>query len=256
MFRQIAVALLASLSCSAALAASESVNNTATLRASRPLHQAGPIPNVVDPTSWYSNVTSFTGSAFTNGGSANQAGNTISRLVCDDITFDAGLAGRALSTFTFSVNNNAATIVTARPRVRFYTNTAGAPGTYLTGFSFNAIAFPAATVGLFSGDVSGSNITIAGTGTTTIWACMTFDNNTGATGATLADIDSLGQGTFSPVDRGSSTDTIFVSTAPGSFVGVTPAGAPTNFGGTPLANLGWEMTDASLPVTLQQFNVD
>ncbi len=92
--------------------------------------------------------------------------------------------------------------------------------------------------------------------TETIWCGITFDNDTGATGATLAQMDLLGQGNYDPVIVGSSTDLLFQTTAAGSFVGNSPAGSRVNFGGSPVANFGWELIVSTLPVELQSFDVD
>ncbi len=203
----------------------------------------------VDPNAIYSNVTTFLGSALQNGGSATASGNTITRLVADSL----GLVGTppfSVVGFTFSVANLNTVAVSARPRIRFYKNDnlAGGPGTYITGYSYSAISFNA-----------GSAITLNTTSTVTIpdnnvWAAITFDNNTGATGATIAQMDLLGQGLYGPVDRGSSTDGFYLTTAAGSFTTSNPTAAFTYFGGTTAANFGWELrVAATVPVELMGF---
>ena len=185
----------------------------------------------------YSNITNFLGQGFPNGGTANQAGNLITRLVADDLTPTAGYGGLNVNTFTFSVANLGAGTVTARPRVRFYLSdgAGGGPGTVVTGFTFNPISFPAG-VGLYTATLAGTmNLPL-----TTFWAGITFDNNTGGTGATAAQLNGLGQGIFDPPTVGSSLDVFFITTAAGSFLANNPAGSFSNFNGAPVANFGWD----------------
>lgn len=183
----------------------------------------------------YSNVTTFSGSGFPNGGATNQAGNTITRLVADDIQTIAAAFGRTTTQFTFSIANFNSVAVTARPRVRFYDNngTGGGPGTILAGFSFNPISF---AVGVQNFNAAAA-FTIPLDGS--FWAGITFDDNTGATGITPAQLDLLGQGIWNAPTIGSSADTIFITTAAGSFLANNPAGGQNNFGGAPVANFGW-----------------
>lgn len=195
-------------------------------------------------TTAYSNVTNFLGSAFANGGATVISGNTITKLVADDLVPAGGFGGLNVAGFTFSVANFGASATTARARVRFYLpdGAGGGPGTYFTGFSFNPIAFPVG-VTLYSTTLAGQMTMPAGA----FWAGMTFDNNTGGTGATAAQLDLLGQGIFNPPTVGSSADIMYVTTAAGSFTSNAPAGAFNDFGGNPVASFGWKF-DADLPV--------
>jgi hypothetical protein len=205
---------------------------------------------VVDPLAVYSNITTFSGSGTSNGGSALAAGNTISRLIADDLTF-VGTPPFSIVTIRFNIGNLNTVAVSARPRIRFYLadGTAGAPGTLITGFTFNPISFTAGNVATYTGNVTAFSIT-----SNNIWAGVTFDDNTGATGATLAQLDNLGMGIFNPSDVGTSTDAIFRTTSSGSFLANNPVGANINFSGTPLANLGWEFVTAPpIPVELMRF---
>jgi hypothetical protein len=75
-----------------------------------------------------------------------------------------------------------------------------------------------------------------------------FDDVNGTTGATLAQLNNLGQGVFNPPTVGISDDVFFRSTAagvPGDF----PGGNQQNFGGppNPVANLGWQIQVAAVP---------
>ncbi len=206
----------------------------------------------VDPTSVYSNVTTFAGSAFSNGGSEVQSGNTITRLVADSLGL-SGTAPFSVTSFTFTVSNLNTVDISARPRVRFYNNDnpAGGPGTAIAGFSYNPITFTTNSVIRLNTGALTTPFAISGT---SVWAAITFDNNTGATGATQAQLDLLGQGIYNPVDRGSSTDGFFRSNAAGSFFSNNPPSAFGYFGGTPAANFGWELNaPASVPVELMTF---
>jgi hypothetical protein len=184
----------------------------------------------------YSNTGNYTGNAFANGGTATQAGNQITRLVADRVQTTAVGAPIAITQFSFSVANLNAGTVLARPRVRFYDDdgAGGTPGTYITGFSFNAISFGAG-VTVYSATAA---FTVPGTDGS-FWAGITFDDNNGATGATAAQLNNLGQGIYDPPTVGSSFDSFFVTNAAGSFLVNNPAGTVSNFGGAPIANFGW-----------------
>lgn len=191
----------------------------------------------------YNNLTTFTGQVFSNGGSVNQAGNTITRMVADDINIASPTTSR-MTSFTFTVTNLNATAVSARPLVRFYDNNGagGLPGTFLGGFNFNAINFAGLNLGSFSFNLPAPLI-IDGT----FWAAITFDNNTGATGATQAQLNNLGQGIFNPPTVGSSQDAFWYSDAAGGFVVNNPVGQIFNFNGNPVANFGWQFTTQPVP---------
>ena len=100
----------------------------------------------------YDNTTTSSNGSFFNGGAQNQAGNTITRLVADDLHLDPSLAGQSITQITFSVFNGDTAAVSARPRLRFYQdNGSGAPGTLINGFTFNPISFnPGASAFFFN----------------------------------------------------------------------------------------------------------
>lgn len=185
----------------------------------------------------YSNLTNFGGQGFVNGGAGvdpQNAANTITRLVADRI-----FASFGSTTFqwSFTVNNQNAVPVSARPRVRFYDDDGpgGAPGTLISGFSFNAISFPANGQQVFNTTAA---FVIPADGS--FWAGITFDNNGGATGATLAQLDLLGQLLLDPPTVGTSDDSYFISSSQGSQFVSNPVGTVQNFAGMPIANFGWE----------------
>jgi PEP-CTERM motif len=187
----------------------------------------------------YSNIANSTGFASANGGAANVGGNNITTLKADDITPGAGLSGGTVDSFTFTVANLNAVAVVARPRVRFYSpDGAGTgPGTLITGFTFNPISFAAGVVSPFTFSSGGATLFSIPTGS--FWAGVTFDDNGGTTGATLAQLNKLGQGIFNPPTLGSSQDVYFQTSSAGSFLGNNPAGGFFSFGGSPVASFGW-----------------
>ncbi|MBV6459771.1 MAG: hypothetical protein HONBIEJF_02924 [Fimbriimonadaceae bacterium] len=198
----------------------------------------------------YSNISNFGGQAMANGGAANQSGNIITKMVGDDITALGAYAGQQVQQVTFSVFNGNTSDVSVRARIRFYRNdgSGGNPGTYVIGYSFNPLTFAAGKVTLVTGNLgTGSGFFLPGG---TFWAGITFDNNTGGTGATEAQLNNFGQGLFNPPTIGSSADVAFITNAAGSFVGNNPPGSQFNFGGNPIANFGWEFQAVPEPATM------
>ena len=191
----------------------------------------------------YSNITTFSGFAASNGG----ATSTITNLLADDLL--TLTPNTLIEGFTFSVSNLDTVAFSARARVRFYAadGTGGAPGTLISGFSFNPITFNAGSVGLFSANVSTTPFLVPSTGK--IWAGMTFDN-VGAT-ATTANLNNLGQGLFDAPTVGSSADLDFLTSAPGSFFASNPAGTlrTSPFTANPKANYGWALTAVPEPAS-------
>ena len=209
-------------------------------------------PTAINPNALYSDTSAFTGQGVTNGAANTLNGNTITTLIADSL----GLIGTppfSVGRFTFSVANFNAADVIARPLIRFYENdgVAGGPGTLLAAYDFDPIPFPNGLVGLFTGTVTPFTIP-----THAIWAAIIFDDDTATTGATLAQLNDLGQGLFNPIDRGSSTDGFFGTDTAGAFLADNPAGGVFSFGGTPVLNSGWDIVSAvPLPVTLNSFKV-
>lgn len=224
------------------------------------------MPEVVDPLAIYSNVTTFTGQAWAQG----PAVGGITRMVMDDLTFTTDPAVGTVLTMRFSVANLNAIAHSVRARLRFW-NADGAPlgaglpngpGTYYNpgagnfGLTFNPFTFGVG-VTILTGNITAPGLVVPVGATTTLWAGITFDNVGTTTGATDADLTNFGQGMFTPVDLGSSTNTLFETTAAGSFFGTNnPAGAALNFGGAPTANQGWEFVVDTLPVELSGFSVE
>ena len=215
-------------------------------------------PDVVNPNSFYSNVTNFAGSALINGGAApdpGQAGNTITRLLADDLTLLNVLGAPPYTVTQYNLaiaNTGTTTVPLGRLRTRFWLadGAGGGPGTLITLISFSpatgntsiAIApgvtiFQSAQLGALNFNVTSRNI----------WAGVAFDDNGGTSGATIADLNSLGMGVFDPVDRGTSADLSFLTTTNGAFGSANPPGTISNTAGV-VDRLGWELNGAA-PVT-------
>lgn len=190
----------------------------------------------------YSNVTTFSGLSYQPGGAELQGTNTITRMVVDDIEHVPGSTGAAFNLFRFNVTNLNAAAVSARPRVRFYADNGGTPGTYLAGFSFTPISFAANTsTTYFTTITPGAWAVPAGR---KMWAGILFDNNSGGTGATATDLNNLGIGIFSPPTVGTSTDNFFLTNAAGSFLVNNPAGTGQT-GAAGQGSFGWAFETAT-----------
>jgi hypothetical protein len=201
------------------------------------LQRESAIPFVIDPNSIYSNVTTFLGIGTRNTTATLVGANTFTALVADDLTHIRDVPVN-VTAYKFTVANFNATAVSARPLVRFYANdgAGGGPGTLLGGNNFNAISFAAGNVIILNTGPLATPITLT---TQTVWAGITFDNNSGATGATATQLDNLGQGNYNPPDRGTSADLAFRTTTGGSFAASNPAGA--TFNSASVDNFGWEL---------------
>jgi hypothetical protein len=195
----------------------------------------------------YDNTITSAGGSFYNGGATTIAGNTITRLVADDITPLSGYAGQTVANIWFSVANNNSVAVSARPRLRIWdgTGAGGGPGNVLAGYTFNPISFAASTSSGFY--FNPGTLTVP---SGTFWMGLTFDDNTGATGATAAQLDNLGMSLFNPPSIGTSADVFFQTTAAGSFLVSNPAGTLSNFGGNPPANFYFGLQVVPEPSTM------
>lgn len=208
----------------------------------------------VDVNAVYSNVTNFGGSAATPGGSAVQGTGTVlfTKMICDDIKL-VGTPPFTIGRIRFNLANLNATALSARPLIRFFLadGPGGAPGTLIDGGNFNPITIPAGSVSTFFSsaffDVTSNNF----------WACVLFDNLAPSTVTTAAQLNNFGMGIFNPADVGTSADLFFLTTtapATGSFTTDNPVGSNVGFGGSPIANLGWEFVSASTLGTIARAN--
>jgi len=195
----------------------------------------------------YNNTTNSIAAALQNGGATNQSGNTITNFVADDIQPLAGFAGRSVTNFSLSVANLNPTAVTARPRVRIFLPDGPnlGPGTAIATLNFPTATFTGSSISLIvSGQLGPTQFVIPSS--SFFWAGVAFDDFGGTTGATLAQMNNLGQGVFNPPTVGISDDVYFITTDPG-VPGNSPPGSQRNFGGTPVANFGWQFQVAPVP---------
>lgn len=223
----------------------------AQLKFSIPLDQAFPAGQRVTPGAIYSNIDNFTGSAVSQG-AINQGGNAITPIFMDDIQFDPSAVGNTeITRMEWCVVNFNQATVSVRMRTRWwYDDGAGSPGLYYnnngganTGLTFGAIAFPAFSINCFFTDLTGTGfLFVPNAGK--FWAGLQFDNNGGATGATLAQVANFGQGIFDDQSVGfSDPNAFFDGTGGGNAFGINvpplpgtvddfgfPLGPPANFG--------------------------
>ena len=206
--------------------------------------QVESVPGVNAVTPFYSDITTFSGSAFAFGGTqtgkAQPGGGTglLTALSCDDLSLDPGAPNGSytLNEVTFSVANLNSVALDAAPTVLFFDQGTGA---LIDGVAFNKLNFDPTSVVLLTGDLSAQPITfpLDGNGEANIWMCQMYDDDGGSTGATQAQMDNFGAGLCDPPTVGSSPDNIYVSDNP--YVppyGPLPSGSQGNFGGTPVAN--------------------
>jgi hypothetical protein len=177
----------------------------------------------VTPGAVYSNITTSTTFAVTVGGITTATGTRVTKLLADDIQCTAG--GVPLVQFSFSVANFNTTAFSCSPLLRFYTDNANKPGTYLGGFNFTASSFPAQTVGVYFATVAPA-WSIPANGK--MWIGTAFLTTSG----TAEQRNNFGVALYDPVDVGSSVDQDYLSTAVGStstaaFTASNPAGTVT-----------------------------
>jgi hypothetical protein len=173
------------------------------------------------------------------GGATNIGGNTITRLLADDITFDptayAAYGGGPIqiNDVRIAVFNNNASTVQFRTRVRFWVNDPSPPGdrpgTFIDGFTFTLPV----TLGPNNGPTSTAillanpSITIPG-GVQTIWVGVAFDDADGTAGyATATELNNVGLLVYNPPVVGSSQNLFFISGSAGDFFGVDGPGGGT-----------------------------
>ena len=197
----------------------------------------------------YNNTVNGSGSFFLNGGAAEVSYTTITRLVADDITPAPGYAGQPIASVSFSVFNNNTWTVAARPRVRLYAanGAAGGPGTYLAGFSLiDPMTFdPGLSVVQFSpGQYYPGGVNVP---SGTFWIGVTFDDMWHNLSTTADELNQLGMALCSSPTIGSSSDTFFETSAPGSYVSNNPLGVLGDLGGSPAANFYFGFTVAEVP---------
>jgi hypothetical protein len=198
----------------------------------------------------YDNTATFSGSAYSQTGAAMGGGSNIGSMVADDITVGAGGAGKAVDGLTFSSVNFNQVGVSAVPVVQIWSDGTNGPGTLLTTITFSPIPLTAGANGggavqLWNFDPGASNTLFTVPANGSFWAGITWTDGGGTTGITAAQLNNVGQALFNPPDVGSSQDLFFQTTTAGvpsggAIPGSNPTGSLFFFGGSPVANFGWQ----------------
>lgn len=204
--------------------------------------------SAADPTAFYSNVTTSSNQGYTAAGTTLVGTSLVTTMLCDDLRFSTTQATAHITGVRFSMVNLDPNTVSSRPSIAFFQNdgAGGGPGTAAGGVTFASVTLPTNTGTLLaSGPLSNAITVPIVTSDPVVWACQYFDNDSGTTGATQAQMDHLGLIFFDPPDLGSSQNLFFGSTGAGS-AGSNPAGNTFNFGAppNPVANAGWELLNA------------
>lgn len=178
----------------------------------------------------YSNYVS-SGVTYANGGATNVAGNTITRLIADDVTPIASMIGADVREIKFTVANLNASSVSARAHIRFWNDAAGAPGTYYdvpVDVGFEADLFLPTGLNFLTIAVDPSSFTLpAGP----LWCGISYDDKDGTFTTSAAQLNNLAQAISGIASVGSTADAAFVTTNAGAFFGDdNPAGSALNPG--------------------------
>jgi len=199
----------------------------------------------------YDNTVTFTGQAYAAGNAgidAQNANNTITQMVFDDIFCTPGSAGLSTSHFYLTTWNNNAVAEQVRMRIRFWQmdGAGGGPGTFITGYSTGLVTLNAGAANIW-------NLTIGAIPlwADNFWAGIAFDNNAGGSPITAAELNNVGQLIFDPPAVGTSNDVFYQSNITSAFFGTNnPPGGNHWFGGSPHANFGWAFPVVPEPGTL------
>lgn len=199
---------------------------------------SGLVPQVADPNAVYANNTGFGGYILFNGGQVNG----ITRLVADNLAL-IGTPPHNIGYLYYVICNGNPGPVSARPKLRYYLDNAGAPGAIIQGLNFTPVTVPNASCAPFTIRLPVSlQFTVS---SNAMWAAMTFDNAGGAT-ATNAQMDLIAMAFFNPPEAGTSNNNFFLTSGtPGEFVTSSPAGSIQTFNSTPPPdppdNFGFEL---------------
>ena len=209
-------------------------------------------PRTIDKDALYSNITTYE-YPMPNEGATDRSGNIITNMVADSLGFAGGKAPYGIKQVFFTCTNINSVDVTVRVLLRFYGADRGDsawPGTYIAGYTFEAITIPAYNINLYSVNTDPS---VLKTNKSAIYAGLIYDNNHGATGATIDQMNQLGQGKFQPIEVGTSTDNIFVTDSAGLYDSADPVGRVYGFMPVQI-NPGWQLISATpLPIILENF---
>jgi hypothetical protein len=199
----------------------------------------------------YSNNTTNTGFVLQSSGSQNVGGNVISALIADDIHADPSTIGFSVTQIEFGIRNSSGTNWTVRPRVRFYLSDGanGGPGTLIPGqvYDLSPVTVPTGTQSVVTFTPINFSVPAAATNGISFWAGYAFDNNFGTTGATNANIDSIGRPMYNPPTVGTSQDLAFISGGVGDFAFSNPPGSLFGPAGNPPYNFRWTFQVQPVP---------
>ena len=200
---------------------------------------------VFGETTIYNNTNAFSGYGYQNGLAASISGVDTTRMVADDIAFAPGSAGMTINELSFSAVNFGSSATDARVRIGLWSDdgAGGGPGTYLFSAAF-PVSLSAYSVSINT--LLALSVTVPADGN--LWAGEWFDNF--GTSATPTALDSLGVGIYNPPAFGSSLDLVLIADGPGFVEGNNPAGSTSNFGGTPVANLGFAFNAVPEPTSI------
>lgn len=179
----------------------------------------------------HSNITTYINQDFLNGGASGTGSAAITKLIEGQLFLQSP---GTVNQVKFVVANTSLGAVTSRASIRFHqaNGSGGGPGTFIVGFTFNAITFPADSLVVVIADVGAVTLP------STVWAGVVFDaGGAGAALATLAQLNSLGMGLFAPCTVGDINGQMFRTTSAGSFASNNPAGSQSSNAGT----CGWEL---------------
>ena len=180
------------------------------------------------------------------GGATATGGST--KLLADDLTYNAGLAGQAVSAFQVQIINDNSTSISITPTVIFWnSDNSGGPGTLLSSYVLPLTTLADNAEQTLSFTVPASEQFVLPT-SGTIWAGIFV---TGTSTTTAAQLNATLLPIVNPPTTGSSLDRLFESTNPGPAAAANPSGTvfTSPFGGNPVANLGWALTTVA-PGTL------
>jgi hypothetical protein len=207
-------------------------------------------PALGQPVFAYSNSTTNTGFVLQVTGSQMQGANGITALIADDIHVDPETIGGSINQIEFALRNLSGATWTVRPRVRFYLSdgTGGGPGTLIPGqvYDLAPVTVPAGTQSIVTMTATGFIVPAAVTNGANFWAGYSFDNNDGTTGATLANLDSIGRPMYNPPTVGSSQDLAFITSGVGDFATNNPPGTLFSSGSIPY-NFRWAFQVQPVP---------
>ncbi len=194
----------------------------------------------------FDNTTGFQASGVVNGGVASDTGTRRTFLLLDDLTYNPAMALTNVTQIVFSLANFNASSQALTSSLRLYNSdgTNGGPGTYITGFNFNAVTVAANNVTLLTFTVPAASQFLLPT-SGTIWAGIYYSSTT----QTAAVLNNFGMGLFDPPTVGSSQDRDFLSSTTTTQLTSNPTGSirTSPLGGAPNANYGFRLTVASVP---------